>query len=145
MLSSFRDRESTDAATDRQHLWSATSSGSGSAAGHHTGHHVPAHHGASGGEAADEHAKAAAEGNNPDNAVPGGYRWETSPSHMTRAASEARSQTASGLRTAQETPDESTSLLLERSSDASSSGERQSQWQDGTTSCCQNMPPLAYF
>lgn len=48
--------------------------------------------GAPGNEGADECAKAAAEGGEPDSAVPGEYRWETSLSCMTRAATEVRSQ-----------------------------------------------------
>ena len=50
---------------------------------------VPAHHGV----LADEYAEAAAEGNRPGSAVPDDYRWETSLSHMTRVATEARSRT----------------------------------------------------
>ena len=43
---------------------------------------VLAHHRALGAEKADEYAKAAAEGGEPDSAVPDEYRWETSLSHM---------------------------------------------------------------
>ena len=43
-------------------------------------------------EKADESAKAAAEGGEPDNAVPDEYRREASLSYMTRVATEARSQ-----------------------------------------------------
>lgn len=51
---------------------------------------APAHQGALGNEKADENAKAAANGDEPDNAVPGAYRWESSLSHMTGLATEAR-------------------------------------------------------
>ena len=50
---------------------------------------VPTHHDVPGNEKADEYAKAAAE---PECAVPDEYRWETSLSHMTRVATEARSR-----------------------------------------------------
>ena len=55
---------------------------------------APAHHGVLGNEKADEYAKAAAEGTEPDSAVPDEYWWETSLSHMTRVATEARSRSA---------------------------------------------------
>ena len=57
---------------------------------------VPAHHGVLGNEKADEYAKAAAgcEGRGPVSEVPDQYRWETSLSHMTRVATEARSRAA---------------------------------------------------
>ena len=55
---------------------------------------VPAHQGVLGNEKADEYAKASAEGGRPGNDVPDEYRWETSLSHMTRVATEARSQAA---------------------------------------------------
>lgn len=51
---------------------------------------VPAHHSVLGNEKADEFAKAAADGEEPDSAVPDSCRWETSLSHMTRVATEAR-------------------------------------------------------
>ena len=51
------------------------------------------HHGALGNEAADEYAKAEAESNSPDGAVPDDYRWETSLSHIAKVAAEARSRT----------------------------------------------------
>ena len=50
---------------------------------------IPAHQGALGNGKADEYAKAA-NGDEPDNAVPGAYRRESSLSHMTRVATEAR-------------------------------------------------------
>ena len=57
---------------------------------------APAHQGVLGNEKADEYAKAVAEGRQlePDSDVPDEYRWETSLSHMTRVATEARSRTA---------------------------------------------------
>ena len=54
---------------------------------------VPAHRGIPDNERADEFAQAAPEGGDPDGAVPDQYRWETSLSHMTRVATEARSRT----------------------------------------------------
>ena len=53
---------------------------------------VPAHHGVTGNERADEHAKVAAEGDRPDSAVPDELRRETSLSHITRVATEARAR-----------------------------------------------------
>ena len=58
---------------------------------------VPAHHGVLGNEKADEYAKAAARGESqrgPASMVPDQYRWETSLSHMSRVATEARSRAA---------------------------------------------------
>ena len=55
---------------------------------------VPAHQDVLGNEVADEYAKAAAEGGEPDSAVPDEYRWEASLSHMTRVSTEARSRSA---------------------------------------------------
>ena len=43
---------------------------------------------------AGDPAKSAAEGGHPDGTVPDEYRWRTSLSHMTRAASETKSCTA---------------------------------------------------
>ena len=45
---------------------------------------------AQGNETADEMAKAAAEGNHPEDAIPDELRWETSLSHMARVATENR-------------------------------------------------------
>ena len=45
-----------------------------------------------GNERADEHARAAAGGGSPEDAVKDGYRRETSLSHMTRVATEARAR-----------------------------------------------------
>ena len=53
---------------------------------------VPAHGGASGNEVADEYAKAAVTGTAPSEETPEGYNDETSLSHMTRAAIEAKSR-----------------------------------------------------
>ena len=53
---------------------------------------VPAHSEASGNEVADKYAKAAAIGSALGEEVLGGYREETSVSHITRAATETRSR-----------------------------------------------------
>ena len=53
---------------------------------------VPAHHAIQGNETADAMAKIAAEGVHPEYNVPDHYRWETSLAHMSRVASEKRSQ-----------------------------------------------------
>ena len=53
---------------------------------------VPAHQGGPGNEEAEEYAKSVTDEAEPRNAVPDDYRWETSPSHMTRVATEARAQ-----------------------------------------------------
>ena len=55
---------------------------------------APAHHGVLSNEKADEYARAVAEGTEPDSADPDEYRWESSLSHMTRVAAEARSHSA---------------------------------------------------
>ena len=55
---------------------------------------VPTHHEVPGNKKAEEFAKAAADGSYPDDAVLDEYRWETSLSHMTRVATEARSRSA---------------------------------------------------
>ena len=53
---------------------------------------VPVHHEAPGNERADVLSKAATDGSSDDAAVvPDEYRWDTSLSHMTRVATEARS------------------------------------------------------
>ena len=84
---------------------------------------------------ADEYAKAAAEGGQPNSDVPDEHRWETSLSHMTRVATEARSRTAAqwiadrlgNPRRKYRPPP------LGEGSDASSSEGCQSQWQGATT------------
>ena len=53
---------------------------------------LPAHRGGTGNEKADELAKAAAEGTEPTDEAEDDYRWETSLSHMSRVATEARSR-----------------------------------------------------
>ena len=53
---------------------------------------VPTHQGAPGNEKADKYVKIAADGERPDDAVSDDYRWETSLSHMTRVATEARAR-----------------------------------------------------
>ena len=53
---------------------------------------APAHYGVLGNEKADEYARAVAEGTEPDSTDPDEYRWESSLSHMTRVAAEARSR-----------------------------------------------------
>ena len=53
---------------------------------------VPAHSGATGNEVAGRYAKSAATGEEPVEAIPEGYAAETSLSHMTRVATEARSK-----------------------------------------------------
>ena len=55
---------------------------------------VPVHQGAEGNEKADELAKSVAEGGNPNGTIPDEYWWGTSPSHMTRVATETRNRTA---------------------------------------------------
>ena len=55
-------------------------------------HWVPAPYRVQGNETTDEMAKAAAEGNHPDDAVPNELRWETSLSHMARVATDNRSR-----------------------------------------------------
>ena len=50
---------------------------------------VLAHQGVEGNERADKLARSAAEGGNPDSSVLDEYRWETSLSHMAKAATEA--------------------------------------------------------
>ena len=60
---------------------------------------VPAHSGAEGNEVADDYAKSAATGSSPVEAIPEGYAGETSLSHMTKVATEARSkETAEWIR-----------------------------------------------
>ena len=51
---------------------------------------IPAHQAFLGNEKADEYAKAAADGSEPEDAVPDGYRWEARLSHMTRVATGGR-------------------------------------------------------
>ena len=53
---------------------------------------APAHSGATGKEVADRYAKSAATGEGPTEEIPEGYVGETSLSHMTRVATEARSR-----------------------------------------------------
>ena len=53
---------------------------------------VPARNGAAGNEVADQYAKSAATGEEPVEAIPEKYETETSLSHMTRVATEARSK-----------------------------------------------------
>ena len=53
---------------------------------------VPAYHGVTDNEKVDEYARAAAEGRSPDGKSPDTYRWETSLSHMAKAAAEARAR-----------------------------------------------------
>ena len=53
---------------------------------------VPAHSGATGKEVADRYAKSAATGEELVEAIPEGYAAETSLSHTTRVATEARSK-----------------------------------------------------
>ena len=53
---------------------------------------VPAHSGATGNEVADRYAKSAATGKDPVEGIAEGYASETSLSHMTRVAIEARSR-----------------------------------------------------
>lgn len=65
---------------------------------------VPAHKGAEGNEKAGGLAKSAAEGGNPNGAVPDEYRWETSLSHMTRVATETKDRTAAQRISSHATP-----------------------------------------
>ena len=69
---------------------------------------VPAHHGVLGNEKADEYAKAAAEGEEPDSEVSDQYRWEASLSHTTRVARPGPGRLPGGRQIALEPPDEST-------------------------------------
>ena len=80
----------------------------------------------------------------PDSEVPDECRWQTSLSHMTRVATEARSRTAAQwIADRLGDPRESIGPPLEEDSDASSPRRRQSQWQGAIISCCQDMPSSA--
>ena len=79
-----------------------------------------AHQDAPGNEKADEHAKATADGDEPRDAVPDSYRWETGLSHMVRAATEARARTtAQWIAESARDPDEGTAPRRGEASDAS--------------------------